>query len=111
MLHMRQTPLTSSMKQVSHVKPWMRNLSREASLGKACLAKCNMEIVMIDKTTAALAAILVFASAVTASAQPMQASRMRAPAVRAYECEPPQGSAAYCYLPSEPCDNEHMLTN
>ena len=74
--------------------------------------KCNMEVVMTDKTAAALAAILVFASAVTASAEPsVHANHMRAPVVRAYESEPPQGNAAYCYLPSEPCDNDHMVTN
>jgi len=67
---------------------------------------------MTNKTTAALAAILVLASALTASAQPaVHASRMRAPAVRAYESEPLQRNAPYCYLPSEPCDNDHMVTN
>jgi hypothetical protein len=71
-----------------------------------------MEVVMTDKTAAALAAILVCASAVTASAEPfVHANHMRAPVVRAYESEPPQGNAAYCYLPSEPCDNDHMVTN
>jgi hypothetical protein len=71
-----------------------------------------MEVVMTDKIAAALATILVLASAVTASAEPaMHANRMRAPAVRVYQSELPQGSAPYCYLPSEPCDNDHMVTN
>jgi hypothetical protein len=74
--------------------------------------KCNMEVVMTDKIAAALAAILVFASAVTASAEPtVHANHMRAPAVRAYQSEPLQGDTPYCYLPSGPCDNEHTLTN
>jgi hypothetical protein len=71
-----------------------------------------MEVVMTDKIAAALAAILVFASAVTASAEPaVHANRVRVPFVRAYQSELPQGSAPYCYLPSEPCDNDHMVTN
>jgi hypothetical protein len=71
-----------------------------------------MEVVMTDKIAVALAAILVFASAVTASAEPaVHANRLRAPVVRAYQSELPQGQDSYCYLPSEPCDNDHMVTN
>jgi hypothetical protein len=71
-----------------------------------------MEVMMTDKIAAALAAILVFASAVTASAEPaVYANRMRAPVVRGYDSEPPQRNTSYCYLPSEPCDNDHTVTN
>jgi hypothetical protein len=71
-----------------------------------------MEVVMTDKIAVALAAILVFASAVTASAEPaVHTNRMPAPTIRAYQSELPQDNASYCYLPSEPCDNDHMVTN
>jgi hypothetical protein len=74
-----------------------------------------MEIVMIDKTVAALTAVLVLASGVTASAQPaMRAhhTRILAPGIRAYQTESPaRNDGQYCYLPSESCDTEHMVTN
>jgi hypothetical protein len=74
-----------------------------------------MEVAMTDKITAALAAVLVLGSAIAASAQPtVHASRMRGftPGVQVYQSEVPlRGNDQYCYLPSEPCDNDHTVTN
>jgi hypothetical protein len=74
----------------------------------------NIEVIMISKI-ATLAAALVLASAVTASAQPTaHNSRAHhfAPGIRAYESTvPQQNDHQNCYLPSEACDTEHTVTN
>ncbi len=68
---------------------------------------------MINKI-AALAAVLVLASAGAASAQPTRHTahaHTSAPGIRAYESVPQQSDHLNCYLPSDTCDNEHMVTN
>jgi hypothetical protein len=73
-----------------------------------------MEFIMISKI-AAFATALVLASAATASAQPTAHNNRAhafASSIRAYESGVPQQSDHLnCYLPSDTCDNEHMVTN
>jgi hypothetical protein len=69
---------------------------------------------MTDKT-AALAVALLFASVLTAAAQPT-AHPIRAqafvPGNRSYQSElPRRNDHQNCYLPSDACDTEHSVTN
>jgi hypothetical protein len=58
------------------------------------------EVPMVGKITTALAAILLLASVGIASARTVQR----------YDGNSHQNEM-YCYLPSDPCDNEHRVTN
>jgi hypothetical protein len=65
----------------------------------------KMEIDMVDKITAGLALALMLFSAGAASAQP------RAEEARSYYDQARSQAEQFCYLPSEPCDNQHSVTN
>jgi hypothetical protein len=76
----------------------------------------NEEVDMIDKITKALAVALVLASAGVASAQPIThvnpASVFAPPSnVESYYNQDSLSGGQYCYLPSEPCDNDHRMAN
>jgi hypothetical protein len=58
---------------------------------------------MFGKFTAAIAAAFMFATAGLASAAPYASNDTFA--------RYPRHSEQYCYLPSDPCDNEHRVEN
>jgi hypothetical protein len=70
---------------------------------------------MVRNISAALAAALVLASTGIASARTTRHAtpeRTFAPRVERYDgVTYPHNDGSFCYLPSEPCDNEHRVTN
>jgi hypothetical protein len=64
-----------------------------------------MEIEMVDKITAALALALMLFFAGAASAQASTEG------TRSYYDQARPQAEQFCYLPSEPCDNQHTVTN
>ena len=61
------------------------------------------EVPMVGKISTALAAILLLGSVGIASARTVQ--RYDGVSRNSHQNE------TYCYLPSDPCDNEHRVTN
>jgi hypothetical protein len=64
----------------------------------------KMEVDMVDKITAVLAGALMLFSAGAAPAQSGAGETL------AYDQARPRAEQ-YCYLPSEPCDNNHRVSN
>ena len=63
-------------------------------------ATLTEEVSMVGKISIALAAILLLGSVGIASARTVQR----------YDGKSHQNEM-YCYMPSDPCDNEHRVTN